>query len=107
LGRVTLRVEGSVRNRGGGALGTAYRRISSSAVALDRDTLATSGAPYPIRNYEMQVELNYSAQIAPWWTLQADLQHIRHPGGRVSDPSDPTWIVKDALVASVRSTIKF
>lgn len=57
--------------------GAAYRRISSSAGALDRDTLATSGAPYPIRNYEMLVELDYSAQIAPWWTLQADLQHIR------------------------------
>jgi porin len=87
--------------------GTAYRRISSSAVALDRDTLATNGAPYPIRSHEMQVELNYSAQIAPWWTLQADLQHIRHPGGRVSDPSNHNGIVKDALVVGVRSTIRF
>jgi porin len=87
--------------------GFAYRRISSSAVAFDRDTLATSGAPYPVRNYEMQVELNYSAQIAPWWTLQADLQHIRHPGGRVSDPANHNGIVKDALVVGVRSTMKF
>ena len=87
--------------------GFAYRRISSSAVALDRDTLAANGAPYPIRNYEMQVELNYSAQIAPWWTLQVDLQHIRHPGGRVPDPADPNRIVSDALVVGVRSTMKF
>jgi porin len=87
--------------------GMAYRRISSSAVALDRDTLATSGAPYPIQNYEMQVELNYSAQIAPWWTLQADLQHIRHPGGRVPDPGNSNRIVKDALVIGVRSTMRF
>jgi porin len=87
--------------------GAAYRQISSSAVALDRDTLATGGAPYPIRDYEMQVELDYSAQIAPWWTLQVDLQHIRHPGGRVPDPSNPNLIVKDALVAGVRSTMRF
>jgi porin len=87
--------------------GFAYRRISSSAVAFDRDTLAMSGAPYPVRNYEMQVELNYSAQIAPWWTLQADLQHIRHPGGRVSDPAYHNQTVKDALVVGVRSTMRF
>ncbi|MDQ6620179.1 MAG: carbohydrate porin, partial [Pseudomonadota bacterium] len=87
--------------------GTAYRRISSSAVALDRDTLAANGAPYPIRNYERQVELDYLAQIAPWWTLQADLQHIRHPGGRVADPSNPNQIVKDALIVGIRSTMKF
>ncbi len=64
--------------------GMAYRRISSSAVGL-----------------------NYSAQSAPWWTLQADLQHIHHPGGRVSDPANPNQIVKDALVVGVRNTIKF
>lgn len=87
--------------------GTAYRRISSSAVGFDRDTLATSGAPYPIRSHEMQVELDYSAQIAPWWTLQADVQHIRHPGGRISDPANHSGIVKDALVVGVRSTITF
>jgi porin len=87
--------------------GIAYRRISPSAVALDRDTLATSGAPYPIRNFEMQVELDYSAQIAPWWTLQMDLQHIRHPGGRVPDPVNPNLVVKDALVVGVRNTLKF
>jgi porin len=87
--------------------GMAYRRISSSAAALDRDTISTSGAPYPIRNYEMQVELDYSAKIAPWWTLQADLQHIRHPGGRVPDPGNPNQIVKDAFVVGVRSTMRF
>ena len=87
--------------------GMAYRRISPSAVALDRDMLAANGPPSPIRNYEMQVELDYLAQIAPWWTIQADLQHIRHPGGRVSDPSNPNLIVKDALVIGVRSTMNF
>ena len=87
--------------------GMAYRRISSSAVARDRDTPSTGGVPYPSRNYEMQVELDYSAQIAPWWTLQADLQHLRHPGGRVSDPENHDRIVKDALVVGVRSTMRF
>jgi porin len=55
----------------------------------------------------MQVELDYSAQIAPWWTLQMDLQHIRHPGGRVPDPVNPNLIVKDALVVGIRNTMRF
>jgi porin len=88
-------------------LGFAYRRISASVIALDSDILTRNGAPNPIRDYEMQVELNYSAQIAPWWTVQADLQHIRRPGGGVTDPGNPNQIVKDALVAGVRSTMNF
>jgi porin len=88
-------------------LGVAYRRISSRAIALDRNTPSTNGVPYPIRDYEMQVELDYTAQIAPWWTVQADLQHLRHPGGRELDPHNPNLIVKDAFVVGVRSTITF
>ncbi len=48
-------------------------------------------------------------QLAPWWTLQPDLQYIVHPGGNVPDPNDPTnaTVVKNAFIAGVRSTIKF
>ena len=69
--------------------GVAYAKISSDAAALDQDTLALNGPPYPIRDEEVVFELNYQAQIAPWWTVQPDLQYIVHPGGNVPDPNNP------------------
>jgi len=87
--------------------GVAYARISSDAAALDRDTLAFNGPPYPIRNEEVVFEFSYQAQIAPWWILQPDLQYIVHPGGNVPDPNDPNATLANAWVAGLRSTIKF
>jgi porin len=89
--------------------GVAYEKISSALTGLDQDTLFFGGPPYPTRNYEVVFELNYALQLAPWWTLQPDLQYIVHPGGNVPDPADPTnaTVVKNAFIAGIRSTIKF
>jgi len=87
--------------------GVAYARISRDAVALDQDTLAINGPPYPIRNEEVVFELSYQAQIAPWWIVQPDLQYIVHPGGNVPDPDNPTLTVRNAFVVGLRSAIKF
>jgi porin len=87
--------------------GVAYARISSDATAADQDALAFNGPPFPIRDYEMVFELNYAAQIAPWWTVQPDLQYIVHPGGHVADPDDASATVDNAFVAGIRSSIKF
>ena len=85
--------------------GAVYEKISPDLAALDRDF----GPPTPVRNYEAVFELDYAMQIAPWWTLQPDLQYIVHPGGNVLDPKDPagTATVKNAFIAGIRSTIKF
>jgi porin len=88
-------------------VGVAYSKISRDAAALDRDTLALYGPPYPIRNEEVVFELSYQAQIAPWWTVQPDLQYIVHPGGNVPDPDNPNVTVGNAFIAGIRSTIKF
>jgi porin len=87
--------------------GVAYAKISRDAAALDQDTLALNGPPYPIRNEEVVFELSYAAQIAPWWIVQPDLQYIVHPGGNVPDPDNPNATVGNAFVAGIRSTIKF
>jgi len=88
--------------------GIAYAKISSDAAGLDQD-MAILTPPYPIRAYEMVFELSYQAQLAPWWTLQPDLQYIVHPGGNVPDPNDPTGTstIANAFVVGLRSTIKF
>ncbi|MGB0086003.1 MAG: carbohydrate porin [Rhodomicrobiaceae bacterium] len=87
--------------------GIAYSNISNDAVALDKDTLALSGPPFPIRDYELAFELSYKTQIAPWWTVQPDLQYIIHPGGNVTDPNNPASSVDNAFFVGVRSTMAF
>ena len=87
--------------------GVVYAKISRDAAALDRDTLAINGPPFPIRDREVLFELSYQAQIAPWWMVQPDLQYIIHPGGHVPDPGNPNATLRNALVAGIRSTVKF
>jgi porin len=87
--------------------GVAYAKISDDAVAADQDALAFNGPPSFVRDQELVFEVSYAAQIAPWWTVQPDLQYIVHPSGNVADPNDPTTTVKNAFIAGVRSTMKF
>jgi porin len=58
-----------------------YARFSDSVRAFDRDTIALTGVPGPIRDYETNLELTYVAQIVPGWTVQPNLQFIWHPNG--------------------------
>jgi porin len=88
-------------------VGIAYAKISREAAALDQDTLALNGPPFPIRDEEVVFELSYQAQIAPWWIVQPDLQYIVHPGGNVPDPDNLNATVGNVFVAGIRSTIKF
>lgn len=83
--------------------GVAYAKISRDAVSADLDA-----ASPVVRDHEVVFEVSYAAQLAPWWTLQPDLQYIVHPGGNVANPNDPAGAaIKNAFVAGVRSTIKF
>jgi porin len=88
-------------------LGFAYSRISPDAAALDIETQLFTGAFFPVRDREIVLELDYSLQLAPWWTIQADLQQIIHPGGHVPDPLNPAQAIRDAFVIGARSAIKF
>ena len=60
-----------------------------------------------MRDREIVLELDYSLQLAPWWSIQADLQQILHPGGNVPDPFNPAQSIRDAFIIGARSTIKF
>ena len=78
----------------------AYAKISPDAAAADRDAAAV------VRDHETVFELDYSAQIAPWWTIQPDIQYIIHPNGG-QNPNDPTQQIGNAFVTGLRSTVKF
>jgi porin len=75
-----------------------YARVSDSVRAFDRDPTAFSAAPGVIHDYEMNLELTYSAQIVPGWTVQPVLTYVWHPGGG-------DW--PDALVVGGRSIWRF
>jgi len=55
--------------------------VDDSVRAFDRDTVAFTGVPGVIRDYEANLELTYTAQIVPGWWLQPNLQFIWHPSG--------------------------
>jgi porin len=86
-------------------LGVAYAKISRDAVAADRDA-ALFNTPYAVRSNEVVYELNYTAQITPWWTLQPDLQYIVRPNGG-QNPDDPARSLNHAFVVGLRTTIAF
>jgi porin len=88
-------------------LGVAHSHISKDAAALDDDTLALNGSPYPIRSGETVVELSYIFQVAPWWTVQPDLQYIVRPGGKVPNPDDANQAVENAWLLGMRTTVNF
>jgi porin len=88
-------------------LGVAHSKISKDAAALDNDILALNGPPFPIRNAETVFEASYIMQLAPWWTLQPDVQYIRRPGGNVPDPNNGSKTVGNATIIGARTTINF
>jgi porin len=89
-------------------VGVVYGRIGYAG-RLDRDEILFSGIAGTIRDYEAALEITYRARIAPWWTLQPDMQLVFHPGGHVAlpAPAPPTWPIPNVLVLGVRSAITF
>ncbi len=90
-------------------LALSYARISDRARALDRDLNLANDLSAAVRDYELTVEANYTAQIVPGWTVQPVFQYIWHPGGHAIDPTDvdATKAIKDAAVVGARTTINY
>ena len=88
---------GMIRGRpnDGFAIGFAYTSISDDVSAFDRDL----GEPVA-RNYEALIEVAYTFEVKPGFTIQPDFQYIFQPGGNVAD-------VDDAVVVGARSSINF
>ena len=101
-------VSGMIPNRPDDAVsaGVAYARISRAAVALDQDMIAVSGISGPVRSSEILLEATYSAQIAPGWTLQPNVQYVVRPNGGV-DPNNPARPLRNATIVGLRTTFKF
>lgn len=80
----------------------AYSPVSPSVNGL----LAT--AAQPSRDYEMDFEFMYQAQIIPGWYVQPDFQYIFHPAYHAINPVSPALgRIPDASVFGIRTTVKF
>jgi porin len=90
-------------------LGLAFGRVSARAAAFDRDVIAVTGTPMPVRDLEATIELSYQWQLANNWFVQPDLQYVLHPGGNIVNPLNPssTSPIPNALVFGMRTTMKF
>jgi porin len=86
-----------------------YGRIGGAARGLASDASLFTGIARPARDYETVLEATYQVNIAPWWTLQPNLQFIFHPSGHVAAPAPapPTQPIPNALVLGLRSAITF
>jgi len=77
-----------------------YSRFSNSVRGFDQDQINFGTLTTPPRDYEINLELTYVAQIIPGWTVQPVYTYIWHPSG--------TGIrYPDAQVAGVRSVIRY
>jgi porin len=88
-------------------IGFGIAKIGSHARESDADLAAFTGVNSPVRGQEVLIELSYKYQIAPYWSVQPDLQIILDPGGGAPLPSDPTRSIPSALVIGVRTALSF
>ena len=82
-------------------MGFAYASVGSGFSAIDRDNKA------PVRDYESLIEVDYLVTLAPWWSVQPDVQYIIHPGLGGANPLKPNATIPNATVLGLRTTITF
>jgi porin len=75
-----------------------YSRFSNAARAFDQDKIIVTGVPGIVRDYEMNLELTYLAQVSPGWTVQPVVTYIWHPNGDAE---------RNALATGVKSIWRF
>ena len=90
-------------------LAFAHVGIGDAARSSYGDIARFGGHHSTIRHSETIVELTYLFQLAPWLSVQPDIQYVINPSAGIPtlvDRSNPT-ILHDALIAGVRAGITF
>src|SRR5262245_19206851 len=81
-----IRWTGLIAGRSNDAFGLAiaHARTSNALRRLGAETATITGMPNNIRPHETVIEVTYLCQLAPWWSLQPDLQGVFNPGAALS-----------------------
>jgi porin len=96
-------------------VGFAYAAVGDSVHKHDLDVQRANGVSTPVRDAESAIELSYTIQVAPWWTVQPDFQYIVSPQYGAANPNPSvnpvnlpaTKAINDATVFGLRTTIAF
>lgn len=90
-----------IPSRGRDLLGVAfsYTNLSGELRELARDANRFHGTHNALPDYEAILETTYQINLAPWLSVQPDMQYIIHPGGSPKNG--------DALVMGVRTVVTF
>jgi porin len=61
--------------------------VSNSLTGAQSQANAADPGSVDMQSYEMDLELNYRAQLAPWFSLMPNIQYVVRPGGVTSTPN--------------------
>jgi porin len=89
-------------------LAFAYAQTSSALRRFGEESIAQTGSGKVFAPCESVIEATYLYQIAPWWTVQPDLQYVINPGASL--PPDAPGVVRtrgNALAIGVRTKVDF
>ncbi len=75
-----------------------YARFSDAVRGFDRDRNRLAGAGAAVREFEMNLEVTYVAEVRPGFSLQPPLTHVWRPGGDAR---------REALVLGFRTYLQF
>ncbi len=89
------------------ALGAGFAQASAGARGIASDLGRYDGLPQIPRANEVFVEATYQAFVAPWWSVQPDIQYIMSPGGGMGRNDNPDRRAGNALVVMLRTAITF
>ena len=73
--------------------------VSNSLIGAQNQANAGDPGSVDVQSYEMDIELNYRAQIAPWFSLMPNIQYVVRPGGVTTTPN--------ALVLGLQAGLTF
>ena len=73
--------------------------VSNSLIGAQNQANAVDPGSADVQSYEMDLELNYRAQIAPWFSLLPNIQYVVRPGGVTTTPN--------ALVLGLQAGVTF
>jgi porin len=90
------------------SIAASYLRMSDDIAQAQRDINAAvtpllGGPLFKKADYEAVLEISYRAQLTAWWTLQASLQRVWHPGGHLGMLPNP----EDAWVFILQTAFRF
>ncbi len=91
------------------SFGISFARISGQAGQLVKDLQRLDGSNAHTPDYEAAMEFDYQMTVAPWWTVQPDIEMIFHPTPPVLRPNAATPVprVGNAFILALRTSIRF